>query len=260
MSHIFLSYAHADRTDAEHLYEQLTAESFPVWLDHKVLLVGQKWEDEIDTAIRDASAFIALISKNSVDHRGYVQKELRLALDVLSQTPSNQIYVLPVRLQDVRPVDKQLRALHWLDLFPNWDTSLAKLIEALKTIPNLRTALKEERSLGESEKSPRIFRSMADVFRAVLEKIPQSTPGSGATNAFHLTFRTNEDGVDLPETLVAKYPKEMKIILEHQYADLMCDEEFFAVTLSFSGEEARIKVPYKAIVELTEPSKHIRVA
>src|SRR5262245_5630944 len=131
MSHIFLSYARPDSDKALALHKDITDAGYPVWLDKKALLVGQRWKDEISRAIQNAAAFIALISENSVDHRGYVQKELKEALDVLAQTPPNQIYVLPVRLSDVRPTDVQLQDLHWLDLFP---VRSRRIIERLRAI------------------------------------------------------------------------------------------------------------------------------
>jgi hypothetical protein len=39
-------------------------------------------------------AFLALLSQNSVTKRGYVQKELSEALDILDEFPSSEIFII----------------------------------------------------------------------------------------------------------------------------------------------------------------------
>jgi hypothetical protein len=68
------------------------------------------------------------------------------------------------------------------------------------------------------------------------------------------------EGVELPKSLIKKYPKEIVFVLEQQYKDLVCDDSAFSVTLWFSGEETRIRVPYQSTSELTEPNARIRIA
>ncbi len=46
-------------------------------MDRKDILIGQNWQ----LAIQKSSYFLALLSSNSVSKAGYVQKELRMALD-----------------------------------------------------------------------------------------------------------------------------------------------------------------------------------
>jgi hypothetical protein len=260
MSHVFLSYAHndADSAEALRLYEKLTAAGYPVWFDEKVLLVGQNWKNEIARAIRDSSAFIALISGNSVDHRGYVQKELRLALDVQSEIPANQIYLLPVRIADVPLKEPQLTDLHRLDLFRDREAGISQLLKAIGSIPNLKPMVPA--APQPADKAHPAIRSMADVFRIVLEKIPPATPDGGALNGFYLKLRTKSEGVEIPQHLVDRHPQEILVVLQHQYADLRCGDTSFSVTLWFSGEETRITVPYDAIVEISEPAARVRIA
>ena len=40
--------------------------------------------------------------------------------------------------------------------------------------------------------------------------------------------------MQLPDYLRAKYPEEMTIVLQHQYWDLIINDEFFEVTVSFN--------------------------
>lgn len=78
---VFISYAKEDIISAEKMFELLKNSGYDPWLDKKKLLPGQKWDVEINTALRKANYIILLLSNLSVVKRGYVQREFRLALD-----------------------------------------------------------------------------------------------------------------------------------------------------------------------------------
>jgi len=76
-------------------------------------------------------------------------------------------------------------------------------------------------------------------------------PGS---HHFYISFRSNDPGVQLPEYLRAKYPEEMTIVLQHQYWDLIINDDSFEVTVSFNKQQERIKVPFTALSAFVDPS------
>jgi hypothetical protein len=98
-------------------------------MDKMDLLPGQKWEDEIGRAIKKSDAFIACLSTKSVSKRGYVQKEVRFALEVLSEVPQGHIFLIPLRLEPCEVPD-HLSFLHWLDLKDEGDCE--KLFKAIE--------------------------------------------------------------------------------------------------------------------------------
>lgn len=71
---------------------------------------------------------------------------------------------------------------------------------------------------------------------------------------FYVTFRTDAEGVDIPDYLRAKYPTEMTIVLQYQFYDLTVENDKFAVTLSFGGVLRRLVVPYITIITFADPS------
>lgn len=71
---------------------------------------------------------------------------------------------------------------------------------------------------------------------------------------FYITFRTDAEGVELPDYLRAKYPTEMTIVLQYQFYDLSVDAEKFSVTLSFGGVLRRLVIPYVTIITFADPS------
>jgi hypothetical protein len=71
---------------------------------------------------------------------------------------------------------------------------------------------------------------------------------------FYVSFRTGAPGVEMPPQLLAKYPEEITIVLQHQYWALEVGEEAFSVTLSFAGRLERLTVPFAAITTFADPS------
>ncbi len=97
---IFLSYAKEDRAHVEKLYHRLKREGYKPWLDLFDLLPGQHWEQEIPNALRASDFIILFFSSTSVSKQGYVQKEFKLALEILDNIPNDRICVIPVRLDE----------------------------------------------------------------------------------------------------------------------------------------------------------------
>ncbi len=128
---VFLSYAREDYSAVRRLFLDLKAAGFEPWLDDENLLPGQKWELEIERAIRTSDFFIALLSARSTSKKGYVQKEIRQALDVLNELPEEAVFFVPARLDDCEPSHPALRRVQRIDLFPVWDTGLRKIIRSL---------------------------------------------------------------------------------------------------------------------------------
>ena len=71
---------------------------------------------------------------------------------------------------------------------------------------------------------------------------------------FYIGFHTAAPGVVLPPQLLAKYPEEMTIVLEHQFWGLEVGAEAFSVTLSFSSRSERLTIPFAAITSFADPS------
>lgn len=128
---IFISYAKEDVETAKKIYEDLKENGLSPWLDSENLLPGSDWRVEISQAIENCSYFLAIFSSNSVNKKGYVQKELKEALDILDQLPEAHIYIIPSRINECTPSYKRLKDLHWVDLFPSYEKGLAKILEVV---------------------------------------------------------------------------------------------------------------------------------
>jgi len=95
--------------------------------------------------------------------------------------------------------------------------------------------------------------ALRGVVRSALKRAasPEGLPGA---HHFYITFKTEAPGVSAPPDLLAKYPDEMTIVLQHQYRDLAPGETFFNVTLKFGGQPKRLIVPYAAVTRFYDPS------
>ncbi|HTP10322.1 MAG TPA: TIR domain-containing protein, partial [Anaerolineae bacterium] len=86
---IFLCHSSADKPAVRELYQRLRADGFAPWLDEEDLLPGQDWQHEIPKVVRNADAVIVCLSHGSITKTGYVQKEIKFALDVADEQPED---------------------------------------------------------------------------------------------------------------------------------------------------------------------------
>ncbi len=92
--------------------------------------------------------------------------------------------------------------------------------------------------------------------RGVVREALARTAAAGlpGEHHFYITFRTKFPGVVLPDYLLAQYPEEMTIVLEHQFWDLDIRDDAFLVTLNFQSRSERLTVPFDAITGFADPS------
>ena len=95
-----------------------------------------------------------------------------------------------------------------------------------------------------------------DALRGVLRRVLTDAAEHGLPGEHHffITFLSTAEGVKLSPRLLAQYPEEMTIILQHQFWDLTVTEDRFEVGLSFGGVPERLVVPFNSIKSFFDPS------
>ncbi len=90
------------------------------------------------------------------------------------------------------------------------------------------------------------------MIRALSYAQAQGLPGA---HHFYITFRTTDPGVQIPTRLLAQYPQEMTIVLQHQFWDLKVDlaASVMSVGLSFGSVPSMLVVPFSAISGFADP-------
>lgn len=90
----------------------------------------------------------------------------------------------------------------------------------------------------------------------VVKKVLTDTQNEGLkdNHHFYLTYSTCHDGVEIPSSLLEKYPDEITIVLQHEFENLVVKDDHFLVTLWFNNVPAHLRVPFKAIKAFFDPS------
>jgi len=97
-----------------------------------------------------------------------------------------------------------------------------------------------------------------DALRGVVRKVLSEVARTGLPGEHHffVTFATQAPGVRISSRLLAQYPEEMTIVIQHQYWDLAVTEHAFDIGLSFNGVPERLHVPFTAVKAFVDPSVH----
>jgi uncharacterized protein len=93
--------------------------------------------------------------------------------------------------------------------------------------------------------------ALRGVVRDALRRIERN--GLIGAHHFYLTFKTHQEGVDIPEFLKEQYPDEMTIIIQHQYWALKVKDDYFEVTLTFKKLPAPLHIPFAALTAFFDP-------
>lgn len=107
---VFLCHSSADKPAARELYQKLRIMSWiQPWLDEEELFPGMDWSREVQNAINSSDVIIVLLSNNSINKEGYVQREIRVALDFADEKPDGTLFIIPVRLEECKPPHRLLK-------------------------------------------------------------------------------------------------------------------------------------------------------
>ncbi|MDC0196835.1 ClpXP protease specificity-enhancing factor SspB, partial [Gammaproteobacteria bacterium] len=94
--------------------------------------------------------------------------------------------------------------------------------------------------------------ALLKVLARALEQL--SNTGPMGDHHFFINIQTNHPDVDIPNFLRTQYPKEITIVLQHQFEELIVNEYGFEVSLSFSGKKSRLKIPFSSVISFADPS------
>lgn len=92
--------------------------------------------------------------------------------------------------------------------------------------------------------------ALRSVVRTVLEDAKDGLPGE---HHFYISFDTTAEGVRLSPRMRAQYPKDMTIVLQHQFWGLKVEDDHFEVTLTFRKLPAELIIPFAALTGFVDP-------
>ena len=129
LAKVFIAYANEDHIRASELCAKIAGAGFEPWMDRDRVLPGELWAPRIRAALREADFFLALLSPNSGNKRGFLQREISDALDLWQEKLPDDIYLIPVLLGACE-LPERLRCFQYVQVYlpDGWD----KLVEALR--------------------------------------------------------------------------------------------------------------------------------
>jgi hypothetical protein len=130
---IFIAYVEEDLGFAKELYQVFEQRGFRPWLDKKRLMPGQNWPRAIETAIHSSDFFVACFSRRSTTKRGSFHSELRYALACAARVPLDEIFFIPVRLEDCTLPGRIAKRIQYVDLFPDWETGVKRVLAVIQS-------------------------------------------------------------------------------------------------------------------------------
>jgi hypothetical protein len=94
--------------------------------------------------------------------------------------------------------------------------------------------------------------ALRGVVRDALRRVEKS--GLPGEHHFYIAFNTKFPGVDIGERMAQRYPREMTIVIQHQYENLVVREDRFEVELSFDNIVEKLIIPFNAVKGFLDPA------
>jgi hypothetical protein len=109
---VFVCHASENETTVKELVDQLKADGFDPWFYTDKILPGMDWDLENQKAMRESDAVIVCFSKIAVEKEGYIQKEIKYAVEIQKEKPEGTIFLIPVQLDECN-IPYSLRNVQW---------------------------------------------------------------------------------------------------------------------------------------------------
>lgn len=109
----------------------------------------------------------------------------------------------------------------------------------------------DDNYIGEIDYDKLVEKSLKNVMIDAL-KIAEKD-GLPGEHHFYITFKTRYNGVKISNKLLEQYPDEMTIVIQHQYSNLIIDNDKFSIDLTFGGVTNTLVVPYASVIYFADP-------
>ena len=146
---VFLCYAKEDISHVRDVYEKLKIADITPWFDEVNILPGHNWNIQIKKAMEKTDFALIFLSKQSVKKQGYVNKEIKWALDRQAEKTEEDIFLIPVKIDDC-DLPYSLSSYRAVNLFEH--VGIEMVLNVIHTqSKNKHEAKKELESLSENK-------------------------------------------------------------------------------------------------------------
>ena len=205
MAHVFISYAHVDGDFVNLVKNEIEKLGFETWTDTERLMAGEDWRNEIDKAIRESFALVAVMSPDAFESK-YVTYEWAYALGI-------GVKVIPLMLRPTK-LHPRLEALQYFN-FTNrearpWDKFTNRLKQLHTIFHKPLPGIQNQPTLTTLSSSPDNL-SNQEISR-VLEDLQQSDENKRVLAIKQLVTLSKVANQDImPYLLIALHDDSIKI-------------------------------------------------
>ncbi|EAQ01059.1 hypothetical protein OB2597_03439 [Pseudooceanicola batsensis HTCC2597] len=97
-----------------------------------------------------------------------------------------------------------------------------------------------------------MHRAMRGLIQEVLADVADN--GLPGNHHFFITFDTTHEDARLADWLRDRYPREMTVVLQHWFDNLVVGDDGFGISLNFGDSPERLFIPYDSILTFVDPS------
>ena len=115
---VFVCHAHEDAAIAARVTEGLRANKINVWIDKDELTGGDAWNAEIEESLQNHVNYCVVLQSVNLLHKsvGYVNKEIKIALDRQQQYREPRIFLIPAIIDAEQNMLRELKGLQAVNL------------------------------------------------------------------------------------------------------------------------------------------------
>lgn len=123
---VFISYPKEKADAAREVSAFIRSLGVDVWQDNE-LIGGQQWARELKEAMRASDLVVLICSTETGSRKGVIQREIKEALEIMRDLPFGHIFLVPLRVADIR-LPMELSEIQYIDFFRgDWKTGLARV-------------------------------------------------------------------------------------------------------------------------------------
>lgn len=105
-----------NRVKVKKLCENLRTDNYLPWLAEEELMPGHDRVLETENALSNSDIVLILLSAQSIEQSGHMQKEIKMALEISDTHPDGKVYIIPVLLEQCNVPSKYAK-WQWANLF-----------------------------------------------------------------------------------------------------------------------------------------------
>lgn len=95
---------------------------------------------------------------------------------------------------------------------------------------------------------------MRSIVRKCLRFVLKNGEKLPGNHHFYITFNIDHEGAELSDNLRKMHAEQMTIVMQHQFWNLIVEDDKFSVELSFNNIREKLVVPYDSLISFADPS------